>query len=150
MFHHILIPLDGSPHSRRALDWAADLAVRYGAKVSVLHVITDVARNRIPEELRNYSDLESIELNERDMLLEVAAKLMESAEKRLRECGLTDATFSIDTGNPASTIVQYCQDNDVDMIVMGRRGLGDLGGLLIGSVSHKVGHLADCACLTVV
>ena len=36
-----------------------------------------------------------------------------------------------------------------DMIVMGRRGLSDLQGLLMGSVSHKVSHLADCACLTV-
>ena len=39
--------------------------------------------------------------------------------------------------------------NQDDLIVMGRRGLGDLGGLLMGSVSHKVCHLADCACLTV-
>lgn len=150
MFHHILVPIDGSPHARRALDCAADLASRYEAKVSLLHVITDVARSRIPEDLRNYGDLEKIELNERDMLLQVATALMESAKARLLENGLKDATLSIETGNPAATIVQYCQQHDIDLIVMGRRGLGDLGGLLIGSVSHRVGHLADCPCLTVV
>ena len=76
-------------------------------------------------------------------------KLVETAELKLRELGLSDIGLSIDTGNVASKIVEFSQENDVDLIVMGRRGLGDLGGLLMGSVSHKVCHLADCACLTV-
>ena len=150
MFHQILVPIDGSPHARRALDCAADMAARYSARLSLLHVITNVMSSRVPDELRDYSKIEHIEISERDMLLGVATRLMDSAKARARELGVSDIGASIDTGNPAAVIVKYCEDHDIDLIVMGRRGLGDLGGLMIGSVSHKVAHLADCACMTVV
>ena len=52
-------------------------------------------------------------------------------------------------GDPATSILRAADDEAADIIVMGRRGLGDLAGLLLGSVSHKVTHLASCACLTV-
>jgi len=150
MFHHILVPIDGSPHARRAVDCATDLAVKYDAKLSLLHVITNVMSSRVPDELREYADIEHLELTQRDMLLDIATKLMDSAKARAQELGASNINASIETGNPASVIVRYCDDHDVDLIVMGRRGLGDLGGLLIGSVSHKVAHLSDCACMTVV
>jgi len=150
MFHQILVPIDGSLHAQRALDYAADMAARYGARLSLLHVITNVMSSRVPDELRDYSRIEHIEVSERDMLLGVATKLMDSAKARARELGVSDISASIETGNPAAVIVKYCEVHDIDLIVMGRRGLGDLGGLMIGSVSHKVAHLADCACMTVV
>lgn len=150
MFHHILVALDGSTHSHRALEHAADMAVRYGAKLSLLHVITNVTRSRVPEELRDYVDIETVEIPEQDMLLNVAAKLVESARKRADEIGATDINASIETGNIASTIVRFSQDHNVDLIVTGRRGLGDLGGLMLGSVTHKISHLSDCACMSVV
>ena len=52
-------------------------------------------------------------------------------------------------GDPAERILDCAKREHVDMIVMGTRGLSDLKGLLMGSVSHKVSHLADCACVTV-
>ena len=52
-------------------------------------------------------------------------------------------------GDPAKEILSVANEENADIIVMGRRGLGDLAGLLFGSVSHKVSHLAECACLTV-
>ena len=55
----------------------------------------------------------------------------------------------LEFGDPAGVLVDYAKAHAIDLIVMGRRGLGDLGGLLLGSVSHKVAQLASCACLTV-
>ena len=55
----------------------------------------------------------------------------------------------LEDGEPATAVLPAAQDEAADLIVMGRRGLGDLAGLLLGSVSHKVSHLAACACLTV-
>ena len=52
-------------------------------------------------------------------------------------------------GDPARVIAEHAGLHKVDLIVMGRRGLGGLEGLLLGSVSHKVAQLAPCACLTV-
>ena len=56
---------------------------------------------------------------------------------------------ALEHGDPADQIVRAAARHGADLIVMGRRGYGDLKGLLLGSVSHKVCRLADCACLTV-
>lgn len=52
-------------------------------------------------------------------------------------------------GDPTAEIIAAANDNKADVIVMGRRGIGALRGLLIGSVSHKVMQLADATCVTV-
>ena len=52
-------------------------------------------------------------------------------------------------GDPADEIVNSAEENASDCIVIGSRGLGDFGGLLLGSVSHKVHQSAPCTCITV-
>ena len=53
------------------------------------------------------------------------------------------------SGDPASRILETAAAEQADMIVMGSRGLGGLKGLLVGSVSNKVNHLAKCTCVCV-
>ena len=55
----------------------------------------------------------------------------------------------VSRGDPAHSILGFAEGGDVDLIVMGRRGLGPFEGLLMGSVSSKVTALADCPVLTV-
>jgi nucleotide-binding universal stress UspA family protein len=52
-------------------------------------------------------------------------------------------------GQPARTIVSTAEEVQADAIVLGSRGLGDVSGLLLGSVSHKVASLAKCNVITV-
>ena len=68
---------------------------------------------------------------------------------RAPEKGRSDRSHGLAAGDPAKEILNIANEEHADIIVMGRRGLGDLAGLLLGSVSHKVAHLAECACLTV-
>ena len=52
-------------------------------------------------------------------------------------------------GDPSERIINYAKDHDVDIIVIGSRGLGTFKGLLLGSVSNKVSHRADRTCVIV-
>ena len=88
------------------------------------------------------------DLGEADFI-RAAGRMLRRAEDRAKRAGAPNVAAILDTGDPATRIVYQAEANAADLIVMGRRGLGDLGGLLLGSVSHKVAQLASCACLTV-
>ena len=56
---------------------------------------------------------------------------------------------ALEDGDPAEANLRVAKGRGVDMVVLGSRGLSDAKGLLLGSVSHKVAHLAECTCVTV-
>jgi nucleotide-binding universal stress UspA family protein len=149
MFKNILVPVDGSEHAKRAIEYAADVSAKYDASLTLIHVMTRLGSDRIPEELREIAKVEHIEATEADVLKAVASGIMNSARDLAQAHDGRDVQTIIQQGNPAKTIVAYSDENDIDLIVMGRRGLGDLTALFVGSVSHKVAHLAKCACMTV-
>ena len=149
MIKNILVPVDGSDHAKRAIEYAADMSTKYDASLTLLHVMTRLGSDRVPEDLREIARMEHIEATEADLLKGVASGIMDSASDHAQSHGASEVKTVIQYGNPAKTIVAYTHDNDVDLIVMGRRGLGDLASLFVGSVSHKVAQLAKCACMTV-
>jgi nucleotide-binding universal stress UspA family protein len=71
------------------------------------------------------------------------------AEREFKEKGVKNFQSSIIEGDPAQAIIEFARKEAVDTIVMGSRGLGNLEGVFLGSVSHKVCNLAHCTCLTV-
>jgi nucleotide-binding universal stress UspA family protein len=80
---------------------------------------------------------------------ELGERLVEGARWQAESAGVAKVKGLVENGDPAHRIVEIAQREGVDLIVMGRRGLGDLKGLLLGSVTHKVAQAASCACLTV-
>jgi nucleotide-binding universal stress UspA family protein len=76
-------------------------------------------------------------------------RLMSRARAHAQEKGVQQVRTILEDGDPAATILRLAKGLDVDMIVLGSRGLGDVKGLLMGSVSHKVAHLAECTCVAV-
>lgn len=80
---------------------------------------------------------------------ELGERLVEGARWQAESAGVAKVTGLVEDGDPAHRIVEVAGREAVDLIVMGRRGLGDLKGLLLGSVTHKVAQAARCACLTV-
>ena len=63
---------------------------------------------------------------------------MERAHTAAREAGAKVAGTFVDDGEPAGRIIERARESEADLIVLGRRGLSDLHGLLVGSVTHKV------------
>ncbi|MDX1609420.1 MAG: universal stress protein [Halofilum sp. (in: g-proteobacteria)] len=159
MVRNILVPIDGSIHAQRALELAADLAARHEARLHVMHVLL---RGDVPEELRALSERK----DEREpaiaigagfvdaslpaeVLKDIATQLLERAEATAREHGAGAVETSWHEGDPARAILEQAREQGADMIVMGSRGLSDLEGLVVGSVSHKIAHLFEGSVVSV-
>ncbi len=145
MINRILVPIDGSRHSKKTLALACDLAIRYDAGLHLLHIV-----QAVPGEYTLALGGAAVTIDaDQEELKKAGAELMNSAQKLADEQGCRIAKAHTEGGVPAQKILNYASENKVDMIVMGSRGLSDLAGLLLGSVSHRVSHLAECTCVTV-
>ncbi len=149
MVETILVPTDGSVHAEKAVAFAADIALKYGAAIILLHVLSDPGSGRVPGEMRALARLEHVRITERDIRQAGANEVLRHADTEARSHGATRIEQVIEEGDPTRRILALAKAREADLIVMGSRGLGDLQGLLLGSVSHKVGHLAKCTCITV-
>lgn len=149
MVEAILVPTDGSEHAAKAVKLAADLAQKYGARMIALHVMSPSLGRRIPEEMRSYARNENIEATEREILETVGQQILRSADAAAREEGLEQIDTMLEYGDVPATVLSVAETQSADFIVMGSRGLGDMKGLLLGSVSHKVTAHSPCTCITV-
>jgi nucleotide-binding universal stress UspA family protein len=149
MIKTILVPIDGSSHASAAVDWASDLGQRYGARLVLLHVRTRQGSGLVPEELEPLARIEGVSVTEADVLQSVANRILADGAERARRRGGDRIETVSEIGYPPRAIIDAARRFGAELIVMGRRGLGGLPGILLGSVSSKVLHLADCACLTV-
>ena len=176
MFHTIVVATDGSDHANKAVAVAGDLAAKYDADITLLHVL--LRRNAAAADLRKLIDIEKLPDGPREeferfesmgtsseyltdsavaismplpasVLSAVGNALIDKADGIAREHGAKKIDRLTGEGNPADVILDTARYLRADLIVMGTRGLSDLKGLFVGSVSHKVSHLAECTCITV-
>jgi nucleotide-binding universal stress UspA family protein len=151
MFTRIMAAIDGSPHADRAIDHAADLANKYGAELILLHVMASPGSAHVPQELHDVLRVAHVRATKADILRRVAEDLLQQGGMRARQGGATNLRTLIGEGdNIADSIVRHAKDEGVDLILMGRRGLGSVASLFLGSVSQKVSHSCQCALMTVV
>lgn len=149
MVEVILVPTDGSDHANKAVKLAADLTQKYGARMIALHVMSPSWDRQIPADLRSYAHNEHIGATEREILEAVGQQILRGAETLAREEGLEQIDTQLEFGDVAATVLSVVSAQKADLIVMGNRGLGDMEGLLQGSVSHKVNAHSPCTCITV-
>lgn len=147
MIKTILVPVDGSVHANTAINWASDLADKYQASLMLLHVIPEGRLVGARDDLRALAKVER--MTESEAVETLAEDVVREAAARARAHGATNIVSRCETGDPAKVILDHAARSGAELIVMGRRGVGGLPGLVFGSVSSKVLHLADCACLTV-
>ena len=146
MFKTILVAVDGSDHALKAVDIAADLAQKYDAQLVLLSVFKHLSSLESTHSLvRSDKELGSAEATLRDL----AKDAVKTAKERAKERGVQKLESSTKEGRPARTIVAFAKEKGADAIIMGSRGLGDVTGFMLGSVSHKVSALAECTVITV-
>ena len=149
MFKNILVPVDGSEQAKRAIEAAAKLADRFGSQLTVLHVMPRAGGHQVPDDLKEFAKAEHLSANEAEILHSVASAIVDRAKEQAQYHGANNTKTAIEVGDPATRIIEYSNAHDIDTIVMGRRGLSDLAGLFMGSVTHKVTQQTVLACLTI-
>ncbi len=138
LFEKILVAVDGSSASTRAVECARKLAKLTDATIILVH-----AYPKTPEYLGEPNLSETIARH-----TENARNLIDPLAQSLQEDGIATIT-EILQGPPSEAILNVADTREVDLIVMGARGLGSLGSLLLGSVSQKVLSHATCPVMVV-
>lgn len=176
MFSRILVATDGSEHAQRALAVAGNIASRFEAELIVLHVFSCA---EVDEGIRQMAEVEHLvparrkasgsdlrvsgamgysietieETHDPGVYYQAAEKMgqmiADDGAKAARDAGAPKVKPTAREGDPTEVILNVARDEKIDLVVLGSRGLGTLKGLLMGSVSSKVSHLAECCCTTV-
>ncbi len=147
MFKKILVPVDGSDESRKALELAKGIASGcQTTDITLLYVMNPIvfAAAASPGEEKFISAVPEIMVfrqQEADMVLEEMAKLLADTSVQVERKALE--------GHPARAILETAKEGHFDLIVMGSRGMSRLAGFLLGSVSDAVVHHAHCPVMIV-
>ena len=140
MFKQILVATDGSAAASRAVDMAADLASKYQAELTVLHVMRKM---QVPPDLFRAAQAENVAVERAGVLRHIADRILENAMAQVKPKRVPKAQSKSVEGDPAVAIIAQARQLGVDLIILGTRGLGEVEGMLLGSVSRKVSNLAD-------
>ena len=138
MFKNIVLAVDGSEYSHRAVECARSLAERYEADLWLVHVFSHTS------DLLGYQDFEKLYAKRKS----AGQAVLDEAQKLLGS-----PTFKVHAelleGSEAEAILKVAENHQANLIVMGTRGFGAVKGLLVGSVSRKVIHLSSCPVMVV-
>ncbi len=137
MFTNILVPIDGSANSYKALQYGTEIAKRFNAMLTVFHVIPLTSRTI---GLTNTASVTLIESLIRELQKE-GEGFLAKAKEMLEPYSILYNT-EMASGVPAQEICEKASADKFDLIVIGSRGMGEVKGLLLGSVSDRVSHMA--------
>jgi nucleotide-binding universal stress UspA family protein len=143
LIRNVLVAVDGSENSFRALDFALDLAEKFSSAVMVLNVSEVLAMGVIPQEstTSSFENMSIMGKDLRNIHEEILSKAISHA-KAIKP----DLTVSsmLKDGDPAIEIINVAKESGFDAIVIGHKGSGMLRERVLGSISEKVAHLAPC------
>lgn len=145
-YKKILVPYDGSDHAKKAVQQASDLAAAGdGTKIYIASVCNMVSA---------MSNFDQVSIAEGCL----TTKLLEDRESRCQK-DIAEAKSMIpkdipveelyEVGSPGPVLLNMAEDNGIDLVVMGSRGLGPLKGIFMGSVSSYMVSRSKCPVLIV-
>ena len=148
MIKNVLVAVDGSENSDRALDFALDLAEKYGAAVTAINISESPAMGAVPLEPTTISG-ESMVIFAKD-LRKFHEEILNKAVVHAKMVKPNVVVFSkLREGDPALEIVAEAKEAGFDVVVVGHRGLGRVREIFLGNISEKVAHLAPCPVIIV-
>lgn len=133
MYEKILIATDGSEHAKHALNYAVESAVKWGAELIILTVVPPVSPLVYSNEFsaQYIPELEDALRESHERILMEAANIVKSEQPNIM------VVTRLEKGRPSTVIVDVAKKEDVDLIVLGSRGMGGIIGFL-GSTSRHV------------
>ena len=142
LFERILVPVDFSDHSKKALAYAKEIADSYDANLQLLHIIEDTIHPAF-----SLSGKSSIF----DLVPEMAEDCKRRIEKLIQDAGISKKNIEVIVkgGQAAHDIIKFAKDNSSDLVVIATHGLTSIEHLLLGSVTEKVVRMAHCPVFTV-
>ena len=140
----ILYTTDLSQNARHAFSYAASIANRYSAGVTILHVLEDVSPTTSSLVINMLGEKEWSELrnrNEKEVLDKIQTRLTQFCDEvqaELPSCPFITDNIMVKIGNPVDEILEEVEDKGYDMVVMGAHGHSALANALMGSTSRRV------------
>ena len=138
-FWKILVPLDGSNYSKKALSYAVSIGKKYGSKLMLVHVVISPL----------YAYTEGFVMTEHEKKLEDEGNsILEKGLEYTKSEGI-EAESLLAKGHPSEEIASIANEEKYDLVVMGSRGLSGIKAFLLGSVSERVSRFAKCPVMIV-
>jgi nucleotide-binding universal stress UspA family protein len=138
MFKRIVWATDGSEHADRALALAKSLASEDGAALMAVHVVQRFASGKSAQ-LPVHADAPEVQAKVRKQVAELSAQGLNASLETINDVKL----------QPGEDIADFARDSGADLIVVGTRGHSAIGGLLLGSVTQRLLHIAPWPVLAV-
>lgn len=126
----ILFPVEDLNISEKALAMTADLSLKYGAEVILVHV-------QPLNEPMSYPYAHTLEPWDQEVFNEISERIVSNAVSKFLEAGITTTTRIL-SGNPASEILECASEENCDMIIMNTHSMSTIKRFLLGSVTNKV------------
>ena len=146
MFKKILVAVDGSKSSFKAMDKAIELQKLMDTEIYLMCVYK---HHSLFEASLSIGRPDSMDIPDK-VLSEYAKEIVNHAKEQAKKKGAVKVRGFVKAGRPSKIITKFAEDKDVDLIVVVSRGThGDKDGMLLGSVSHRVASRAKCPVLVV-
>ena len=137
LYMNILVPLDGSDYSKKALLQACDMAKNYQANLILVYVVD-----------KSHS-LNLLDKNEYlKMLRRFGEKILVKGKETAKTKGM-DVTTIMKEGNITNEIVKLAKNKKCNLIIVGSKGLGATARFFLGSISNKLANNSPCSVLIV-
>ncbi|MDE1843892.1 MAG: universal stress protein [Thaumarchaeota archaeon] len=141
-YQNIMVPYDGSTYSQKALKMSMEMARAFDSSIYLVNVI-DITTVSPPGQIRSKETRKTLD-QIKSSIKNSAESYLQKIQKDYKDSGVIIKGFVLE-GDVAEKLLKFIQDNDIDLAVIGSKGLSGISKIkTLGSVSRKVSELAKC------